>query len=90
MASKALATIALLLSINLLFLSMVNAHNQPKCRHDALLLNVNVALGWSHRPCCNLIKGLVGLELDACLFTFVKANVLRHIKVEAPLQLTHQ
>ncbi|MBA0751238.1 hypothetical protein Gogos_000177 [Gossypium gossypioides] len=94
MASKALATIALLLSINLLFLSMANAHNQPQCRNDALLLNVcanilnvvDVGIGKPPKPCCDLINGLVGLELDACLCTVVKADVLGLVNVKPPHQ----
>ncbi|XVE65059.1 hypothetical protein DITRI_Ditri07aG0152000 [Diplodiscus trichospermus] len=74
MASKALAKIALLLSLNLPFLSMANAHNQPKCQKDSLILNacanvlenfVNVRVGNPHSKCCSLIRGLVDLELDA-------------------------
>ncbi|MBA0874390.1 hypothetical protein Goshw_015911 [Gossypium schwendimanii] len=93
MASKALATIALLLSINLLFLSMAKAHNQPQCRNDALLLNVcanilnvvDVGIGKPPKPCCALINDLVGLELDACLCTVVKA-VLGLVNVKPPHQ----
>ncbi|XP_012461263.1 putative lipid-binding protein AIR1B [Gossypium raimondii] len=95
MASKALATIALLLSINLLFLSMANAHNRPQCRNDALLLNVcanilnvvDVGIGKPLKPCCDLINGLVGLELDACLCIVVRGNVLGLVNVKPPLQL---
>ena len=97
MASKALATIALLLSLNLLFLSMANAHNQPKCQKDSLILNVcanvlgnllNARVGNPHSKCCSLIKGLVDLELDACLCTVVNADVAGLLKVRAPVRLS--
>ncbi|XWS38547.1 hypothetical protein CRYUN_Cryun19dG0140600 [Craigia yunnanensis] len=96
MASKALATIALLLSLNLLFLSMTNAHNQPKCQKDSLVLNacanvlgdlVKIRVGNPRSKCCSVIRGLVDLQVDACLCTVVNADVLGLLKVSAPIQL---
>ena len=96
MASKALATIALLLSLNLLFLSMANAHNQPKCQKDSLILNacanvlgnlLNARIGNPQSKCCSLIKGLIDLEVDACLCTVVNADV-GLLKVKAPVRLS--
>ena len=84
MTSKALATIALLLSLNLLSISMTNAHDQPKCRKGSLIMNacanvfgnLKVRVGNPPSKCCSLIKGLVDLEPDACLCTIVNADVL--------------
>ncbi|WRX18412.1 Hydrophobic seed protein domain - like 5 [Theobroma cacao] len=46
-----------------------------------------IGVGKPHSPCCSLIKGLVDVELDACLCTVVKANVLGLVNVEAPIHL---
>ncbi|EOY24381.1 Uncharacterized protein TCM_015997 [Theobroma cacao] len=97
MASKALPTIAFLLSLNLLLLSMANANiNQPKCEKNGLTLNVcanvlenflSVRVGNPRSPCCSLIKGLVDLEADVCLCTLLDANILGLIDLRAAVQL---
>ncbi|EOY24380.1 Uncharacterized protein TCM_015996 [Theobroma cacao] len=48
---------------------------------------LKLGVGKPHSPCCSLIKGLVDVELDACLCTVVKANILGLVNVEAPIQL---
>ncbi|KDP25657.1 hypothetical protein JCGZ_20813 [Jatropha curcas] len=89
MASRGVASIALLLSLNLLFFNMVSA---TTCPIDALKLKVcaNV-LGIiqipPNQPCCSLLGNLVALEAAACLCTAIKANVLG-LNLNVPLDLS--
>ncbi|KAG8659441.1 hypothetical protein MANES_02G037850v8, partial [Manihot esculenta] len=89
MASRAVASIALLLSLNLLFFSAVSA---ATCPVDALKFKVCAnALGLikipPDAPCCNLIENLVDLEAALCLCTAIKANVLG-TDLKVPLDLS--
>ncbi|OAY60008.1 14 kDa proline-rich protein DC2.15 [Manihot esculenta] len=89
MASRAVDSIALLLSLNLLFFSMGSA---ATCPVDALKFKVcaNV-LGLikipPEAPCCSLIANLVDLEAALCLCTAIKANVLG-INLNIPVDLS--
>ncbi|XP_023551364.1 14 kDa proline-rich protein DC2.15-like isoform X2 [Cucurbita pepo subsp. pepo] len=86
MASKATASLAFLLSLNLLFFSLVSACSDCYCPRDTLKLGVcakllggllDVTIGKPPvTPCCSLIEGLVDLEAAVCLCTAIKANVL--------------
>ncbi|XP_028801132.1 14 kDa proline-rich protein DC2.15-like [Neltuma alba] len=97
MAPKSLA---FLLSLNLLFFTMVSSTYVPSsgahCPIDALKLGVcanvlnlvNVKIGSPPTlPCCSLIKGLADLEVAACLCTALKANVLG-LNLNVPVALT--
>ncbi|OAY60005.1 14 kDa proline-rich protein DC2.15 [Manihot esculenta] len=89
MASRAAASIALLLTLNLLFFTMGSA---ATCPVDALKFKVcaNV-LGLikipPDAPCCSLIANLVDLEAALCLCTAIKANVLG-INLTIPVDLS--
>ncbi|XP_030967031.1 putative lipid-binding protein AIR1 isoform X3 [Quercus lobata] len=94
MASKAIATMAFLLSLNLLFFTMVTSTNPATCPKDTLKLGVcanllnDLVLGTPPKtPCCSLIQGLVDLEAAVCLCTAIKANVLG-INLNVPLSLS--
>ncbi|XP_054803730.1 14 kDa proline-rich protein DC2.15-like [Prosopis cineraria] len=111
MASKGLA-VPLLLTLNLLFFTMVSSaapctpttpsspsspsSSNGRCPLDALKLGVcanvlnlvNVKVGSPPTlPCCSLLKGLVDLEVAACLCTALKANVLG-INLNIPISLS--
>ncbi|XP_065858879.1 14 kDa proline-rich protein DC2.15-like [Euphorbia lathyris] len=89
MATKSVASIAILLTLNLLFFTMVSS---AKCPTDALKFKVcaNV-LGLIQIPpnekCCSLISGLIAADAALCLCTAIKANVLG-INVNVPLDLS--
>ncbi|KAJ9173406.1 hypothetical protein P3X46_016544 [Hevea brasiliensis] len=89
MASRTVACIAFLLSLNLLFFSMVSA---ATCPVDALKFKVcaNV-LGLikipPDAPCCSLISNLFDLEAALCLCTAIRANVLG-INLNVPVDLS--
>ncbi|KAJ4822321.1 hypothetical protein Tsubulata_043884 [Turnera subulata] len=94
MASKSLATISLLLSLNLLFFSMVSAESNT-CPRDTLKIGacanvlgglVKVLIGQPH-PCCTLVQGLVDLDAAVCLCTVIKADLLG-IKLRVPVDLS--
>ncbi|XP_075667871.1 putative lipid-binding protein AIR1B isoform X2 [Castanea sativa] len=91
MAPKAIATMAFLLSLNLLFFTMVTSTNGTlKLGVCANLLNdlVHLVVGTPPKsPCCSLIRGLVDLEAAVCLCTAIKANVLG-INLNVPLSLS--
>ncbi|KAJ9147732.1 hypothetical protein P3X46_029858 [Hevea brasiliensis] len=89
MASRPVASIALLLSLNLLFFSMASADT---CPVDAVKFEVCVdALGIIKIPpnaaCCSLIANLASLEAALCLCTAIKAKVLG-INPSVPLDLS--
>ncbi|XP_075667870.1 putative lipid-binding protein AIR1 isoform X1 [Castanea sativa] len=96
MAPKAIATMAFLLSLNLLFFTMVTSTTSTcpkgtlKLGVCANLLNdlVHLVVGTPPKsPCCSLIRGLVDLEAAVCLCTAIKANVLG-INLNVPLSLS--
>ncbi|CAI0490520.1 unnamed protein product [Linum tenue] len=98
MASRAAASTALLLALNLLFFTL---HKQPskggKCPKDTLklgvcanLLNdlVHLVVGTpATTPCCSLLGDLVDLEAAVCLCTALKANVLG-LNLNVPIALS--
>ncbi|CBI31906.3 unnamed protein product, partial [Vitis vinifera] len=96
MASKALATTALLLALNLLFFTLVSS-TSAVCPKDTLKLGVcadllndllHAVVGTPPKsPCCSLIGGLADLEAAVCLCTAIKANVLG-IKLNVPVSLS--
>ncbi|XP_030973175.1 putative lipid-binding protein AIR1 isoform X2 [Quercus lobata] len=96
MAPKASAAMAFLLSLNLLFFTMVTSTTST-CPKDTLklgvcanLLNdlVHLVVGTPPKsPCCSLIHGLVDPEAAICLCTAIKANVLG-INLNVPLSLS--
>ncbi|KAM3685309.1 hypothetical protein ACJW31_11G108100 [Castanea mollissima] len=103
MASKATATMAFLLSLNLLFFTMVTSANvacpppskTPKHtpQHSQPNLPTNKPATCPKDTlklgvCANfLIQGLVDLEAAVCLCTAIKANVLG-INLNVPLSLS--
>ncbi|KHN09801.1 14 kDa proline-rich protein DC2.15 [Glycine soja] len=85
MASKTCSSLALFLTLNLLFFSLVSA-----CGVCANVLKglLNVTLGQPPvTPCCTLLDGLVDLEAAVCLCTALKANVLG-INLNLPISLS--
>ncbi|KAJ9555213.1 hypothetical protein OSB04_009827 [Centaurea solstitialis] len=97
-STKALGTIVFLLTLNLLFFSLVSATPKATCPKDALKLGVcanllndlvhGVVVGSPPKtPCCTLIEGLVDLEAAVCLCTAIKANVLG-INLNVPVSLS--
>lgn len=100
MSSKNRASLALFLSLNVVFFALTSAYSPPyetrTCPIDALKLGVcadvlglvNVKIGSPPTlPCCSLIQGLVDLEAAVCLCTAIKANVLG-IDLDIPLSLS--
>ncbi|KAJ1392679.1 Hydrophobic seed protein [Sesbania bispinosa] len=69
MASQSLA---LFLTLNILFFSLVSACGNYKCPVT---------------PCCSLLNGLVDLEAAVCLCTALKANILG-INLNLPISLS--
>jgi hypothetical protein len=91
MGSKAIATIAFLVSLNLLFFTMVTCPKDTlKLGVCANLLNdlVHLVVGTPPKtPCCSLIQGLADVEAAVCLCTAIKANVLG-INLNVPVSLS--
>ncbi|PWA89281.1 Bifunctional inhibitor/plant lipid transfer protein/seed storage helical domain-containing protein [Artemisia annua] len=100
MVSRALARTAFLLTLNLLFFTLVTSKHTPKastCPKDTLklgvcakLLNdlVHLVVGTPPKtPCCTLIGGLADLEAAVCLCTAIKANILG-INLNVPVSLS--
>ncbi|KAI9126501.1 hypothetical protein K1719_002097 [Acacia pycnantha] len=97
----ALKSLAFLLSLNLLFFTMVSStYDVPStganCPRDTLKLGVcanalnlvNLVVGSPPTvPCCSLIEGLVDLEAAACLCTIINGNVLG-IPLNIPVDLS--
>ncbi|CAI0490593.1 unnamed protein product [Linum tenue] len=93
MASRAAASTALLLALNLLFFTLVSSTYCPPpaalgvC---ANLLNdlVHLVVGTpATTPCCSLLGDLVDLEAAVCLCTALKANVLG-LNLNVPIALS--
>ncbi|KAI3468919.1 hypothetical protein Pfo_025582 [Paulownia fortunei] len=90
------STIVLFLCLNLLFFTLVSCHNSPvttnTCPKDTLklgvcanLLNWLIGIHIGNPPkeqCCGLIKGLVDLDVAACLCAALKANILGIITID--------
>ncbi|KAJ9555212.1 hypothetical protein OSB04_009826 [Centaurea solstitialis] len=91
MASSALRTTAFLLTLNLLFFTLVSSQTYlpaaTTCPSTGLKFGVcagflsnilgGIVVGSPPTiPCCNLLLGLVEFEAAACLCTAIKANVL--------------
>ncbi|CAI9288788.1 unnamed protein product [Lactuca saligna] len=89
MASSALRTTAFLVTLNLIFFTLVSSEPLPEatCAINGLKLGVcaNVLNDLVHgiisgtpspSPCCDLFFGLVELEAAACICKAIKANVL--------------
>ncbi|XP_061344035.1 14 kDa proline-rich protein DC2.15-like isoform X4 [Gastrolobium bilobum] len=99
MASKTCSSLALFLTLNLLFFAFVSACEtcSGSCPRDALKLGVcanvlngllNVTLGQPPvTPCCTLLQGLVDLEAAVCLCTALRANILG-ISLNLPISLS--
>ncbi|XP_002533291.2 14 kDa proline-rich protein DC2.15 [Ricinus communis] len=96
MASRNVASLAFLLSLNLLFFTLVSS-TSTSCPKDTVKLGVcvnllkdllSVTVGTPPKtPCCSLIAGLVDLEAAACLCTTIKADV-PGIKLNLPIHLS--
>ncbi|KAF8010264.1 hypothetical protein BT93_D1243 [Corymbia citriodora subsp. variegata] len=96
MASKNHATLALVLSLNIIFASLALT-TAASCPKDAVKLGVcadllgsllNVTIGTPPKePCCSLIQGLADLEAAVCLCTAIDADVLG-IHLDVPLSLS--
>ncbi|XWS61969.1 hypothetical protein CRYUN_Cryun07bG0170400 [Craigia yunnanensis] len=88
MASKASATIALLLSLNLLFFSMANATDVQlsACANIdvnacfSLLGGLGLTKGCA---CCGVIANLVQLDAEVCLCALINANILGLVNLAA-------
>ncbi|KAJ9555214.1 hypothetical protein OSB04_009828 [Centaurea solstitialis] len=88
MASSALRTTAFLLTLNLLFFTLVSSQTTlPAASGTCDGLKFGVCAGFFNlvggsvgtapsTPCCSLFFGLVDLEAATCLCTAIKANVL--------------
>ncbi|KAG6418802.1 hypothetical protein SASPL_121007 [Salvia splendens] len=103
MATKRNTSLALFLSLNLLFFTLATSWTPPSpkpsasCPRDALKLGIcagllgsllNLTIGTPPTtPCCSLIEGLVDLEAAVCLCTAIRANVLG-INLNVPLSLS--
>ncbi|CAN4127563.1 unnamed protein product [Withania somnifera] len=92
MAKFVVSSIALVLTLNILFFTM------GKCPKDTLTLKVcanllndlvHLVIGSSpaKTECCSLIQGLADLDAAVCLCTAIKANVLG-INLNVPLSLS--
>ncbi|KAK0586410.1 hypothetical protein LWI29_006468 [Acer saccharum] len=103
MGSKALASTALLVSLNLLFFSLVSSTStycsSGTCPDNALNLNACVDLlgllklrvnSPNTYPCCSLIKNLVSVNAAACLCTTLRTVNLPILGpvLDIPLSLT--
>ncbi|CAN4127601.1 unnamed protein product [Withania somnifera] len=90
MAKFAISSIALLLTLNILFFTMC-PKDTLKLKACASLLNdlVHLVVGSSpaKTKCCSLIKGLADLDAAVCLCTAIKGNVLG-INLNVPLSLS--
>ncbi|KAM7262757.1 hypothetical protein ACFE04_000440 [Oxalis oulophora] len=98
------SSLAIFLTLNLLFFTLITAHeitpqwNQPKCPRDTLKLGIcadllgsllGIRLGTPPvTPCCSLLQGLVDLEAAVCLCTALQANILGIIKIDLPISLS--
>ncbi|CAN4077945.1 unnamed protein product [Withania somnifera] len=92
MAKFAISSIALLLSLIILFFTMGKCPKDTlKLKACASLLNdlVHLVIGSSpvKTKCCSLIQGLADLDAAVCLCTAIKANVLG-INLNVPLSLS--
>ncbi|XP_071696851.1 14 kDa proline-rich protein DC2.15-like [Rutidosis leptorrhynchoides] len=101
MASGAFRTTVFLLTLNLLFFTLVSSNptkHVTTCPKDALKLGVcaNLLNDLIHgvvvgdppvTPCCALLDNLVDLEAAVCLCTAIKANILG-IHLNVPLSLS--
>ncbi|TYG43560.1 hypothetical protein ES288_D11G027400v1 [Gossypium darwinii] len=103
MASNTVASAALLLTLNLLFFTLVSSTYSPPsapkqpatCPKDTLKLgvcadllgSVRVVVGPSRTQCCSLISGLADLDAAVCLCTAIKANVLG-VNLNVPVSLS--
>ncbi|KAJ9555211.1 hypothetical protein OSB04_009825 [Centaurea solstitialis] len=89
MASSALRTTAFLLTLNLLFFTLVSSQTTvPAAAGTCDGLKFGACAGFLGNlggigvgspptiPCCNLFLGLVEFEAATCLCTAIKANVL--------------
>ncbi|CAL9232935.1 unnamed protein product [Arabidopsis halleri] len=97
------ATLALFLSLNLLFFTYTSAAcskcipttttpTTPSTRTSRICANVlklvDLTLGNPPvKPCCSLIQGLADLEAAVCICTALKANILG-INLNLPINLT--
>ncbi|XVF52641.1 hypothetical protein PTKIN_Ptkin05aG0034600 [Pterospermum kingtungense] len=103
-SNKGSAPIALLLSLNLLFFTLVSSQPPPPptgcplvrlgaCANLMRLFALNISLppDSSGSPCCNTIAGLgsTGAEVGACLCTNVRLNVLNMIAASLRVGLTN-
>ncbi|KAI7732526.1 hypothetical protein M8C21_018863 [Ambrosia artemisiifolia] len=99
MALRALKTTAFLLTLNLLFFTLVTSDPTPAptCSVDGLKFGacaglLNNYLGGAAvgnlptLPCCSLFFGLVNLEAAICVCNAIKANVLG-VSINIPLGL---
>ncbi|XP_010455703.1 PREDICTED: putative lipid-binding protein AIR1B [Camelina sativa] len=91
-------SLALFLSLNLLFFTLTSATTPStgSCPKDSLQLGVcanvlklvDLTLGNPPvKPCCSLIQGLADLEAAACLCTLLKVNLLG-INLNLPINLS--
>ncbi|BAT87575.1 hypothetical protein LR48_Vigan09g193000 [Vigna angularis] len=96
MGSKSVSSIALMLSLNLLFFSMVSCntqiahHNeQIKCPELQVCANILLPPFKPDRNCCPLIGGLIDLEAAVCLCAVLKLNLggIVSINLDIPINL---
>ncbi|KAI3716739.1 hypothetical protein L1987_67836 [Smallanthus sonchifolius] len=100
MASRVLRTTAFLLTLNLLFFTLVSSDPLPgaTCPVNGLKFGAcaGVLNNWLNGvvigtpptlPCCSLFFGLVNLEAAACVCNAIKANLLG-INLDASLGLS--
>ncbi|KAI3822304.1 hypothetical protein L1987_09893 [Smallanthus sonchifolius] len=100
MASRVLKTTAFLLTLNILFFSLVASDPEPEatCPVNGLkfgacagvlnnFLNGTVVGTPPTLPCCSLFFGLVNFEAATCLCNAIKANVLG-VNLDVPASLS--
>ncbi|CAJ1962718.1 unnamed protein product [Sphenostylis stenocarpa] len=92
MGSKSVAPVALLLSLNLLFFSMVSCttltpanHAPTKCPPLHVCAGILLPPFKPDRKCCPLIGGLVDLEAAVCLCAVLKLNIGGIVDVDLDL-----
>ncbi|ESW19599.1 hypothetical protein PHAVU_006G138900 [Phaseolus vulgaris] len=82
MGSKSVSSIALMLSLNLLFFSLVSCNTltpatpaPPKCPNLQVCADIFLHPFLPHHNCCPLISGLVDLDAAVCLCDVLKLNL---------------
>ncbi|KAK2972334.1 hypothetical protein RJ640_014392 [Escallonia rubra] len=90
MGSKSTASLALLVSLNLLLFSLVTVSaSSDTCPMNTVELDVCLDLlgGSGTAQCCPLLQGLVDVDAAVCLCTAIKASLLG-INLDVPVSIS--